>query len=82
MQHFRDKDQDDVDVVVEGPGGEVVGAEVKAAATVGASDFKGLRKLADACGTNSKLGMVLYDGEQIVPFGERMAAAPVACLLG
>lgn len=45
-------------------------------------DFKGLRKLAEACGRDFKLGIVLYDGEQIVPFGERMVAAPVACLWG
>jgi hypothetical protein len=82
LHHFRDKDQDEVDVVAEGPDGEVVGVEVKAAATVGAGDFRGLRKLAAACGKDFKLGAVLYDGEQVVPFGERMVAAPVACLWG
>lgn len=50
------------------------------AATVGAGDFRGLRKLADACGDELRLGVVLYDGEQVVPFGKRLFAAPVSCL--
>jgi len=41
-----------------------------------------LRKLADACGDEFKLRVVLYDGDQIVPFGEQMFAAPVSCLWG
>ncbi|OGT80472.1 MAG: AAA family ATPase [Gammaproteobacteria bacterium RIFCSPLOWO2_02_FULL_61_13] len=80
LHHFRDKDQNEVDIVVEGEDGVVVGVEVKAAATVGSGDFKGLRKLADACGNEFKLGVVLYDGDQIVPFGARMFAAPIPCL--
>ena len=80
MHHYRDKDQNEVDIVVENPAGEVVGIEVKAAATVGARDFSGLRKLADSCGDELKLGVVLYDGAQVVPFGARMIAAPVSCL--
>jgi len=80
IHHYRDKDQDEVDVVVESHEGALVGVEVKAAATVGPADFKGLRKLADACGDDFKFGAVLYDGDQVVPFGERMFAAPVSCL--
>ena len=78
--HYRDKDQDEVDIIVEGERGDVVGIEVKAAATVTAGDFKGLRKLSAACGADFKLGVVLYDAEQTVPFGERMFAVPISCL--
>jgi predicted AAA+ superfamily ATPase len=80
LYHFRDKDQDEVDIIVEGEGGAVVGIEVKAAATVTAGDFKGLRKLSAASGKDFKLGVVLYDEEQTVPFGERMFAVPISCL--
>ena len=80
LHHFRDKDQNEVDIVVENENGGVVGVEVKAAATVGSGDFKGLCKLADATGDDFRLGVVLYDGEQVVPFGGRMFAAPVSCL--
>ncbi len=67
---------------MDNPAGEVIGIEVKLAATVDAADFRGLRKLTDSCGNELKLGVVLYDGVQIVPFGERIFAAQVACLWG
>jgi hypothetical protein len=82
LYYYRDKDKDEVDFVVESNAGEVVGIEIKAAATVTGADFKGLRKLAGACGEDFKLGMVLYDGEAVVPFGQGLVAAPVGCLWG
>lgn len=82
LSHYRDKNKDEVDFVIENAAGEVIGIEVKAAATVSSNDFKGLRKLADALGKTFKLGVVLYDGELSLPFGERIYAAPVSCLWG
>jgi predicted AAA+ superfamily ATPase len=82
LSHYRDKDKDEVDVVIENELGEIVGIEVKASATVGSGDFRGLKKLADATGRDFKLGVVIYDGEQSLPFGERLYAAPVSCLWG
>ena len=67
LYHYRDKDQDEVDLVIETGSGALVGIEVKASATVNAGDFKGLRKLTEACGHNFKLGVVLYDGEDRSP---------------
>lgn len=78
VSHYRDKDQDEVDIVVESESGALVGIEVKAAATVTGRDFKGMRKLAEASGDAFRLGVVLYDGEAVIPFGERMYAAPVS----
>lgn len=82
LSHYRDKDKDEVDFVVESAAGDIIGIEVKAAATVSSSDFKGLKKLAAATGKAFKLGAVLYDGEQSLPFGEQMYAAPISCLWG
>ncbi len=82
LHHYRDKDQDEVDFIVENDDNALIGIEVKAAATVNAGDFKGLRKLADAGGKDFRLGIVLYDGETIVPFGERLWAAPIPCVWG
>ena len=82
LYHYRDKDQNEVDIVVEDRVGALVGIEVKASATVNTGDFKGLRKLAEACGNDFKLGVVLYDGEKSVPFGDRLYAAPLSCLWG
>lgn len=57
-----------------------MGIEVKASATVNVDNFKGLRKLSSAGGDDFKLGLVLYDGERAVPFGERLVAAPISSL--
>jgi predicted AAA+ superfamily ATPase len=67
FSHYRDEDQNEVDVVIENELGGLAGIEVKASATVSGSDFKGLKKLADAAGKNFRLGPVLYDGEQWLP---------------
>ncbi len=80
FSHFRDKDKNEVDIVLENRRGEIVGVEVKSSATVTASDFAGMRKLAAACGKKFLQGLVLYDHDQVVPFGENMFAAPLSCL--
>ena len=82
LHYYRDKDQDEVDIVVESENGAIVGLEIKAAATVNTGDFRGLRKLSEACGRNFKLGLVLYDSENTVPFGENLFAAPISCVWG
>ena len=80
--HFRDRDMREVDIVLERDDGLIVGIEVKASATVKAGDFSGLRALAEACGDRFAFGVVLYDSTEVVPFGERLAAAPLSCLWG
>ena len=79
FSHFRDKDKVEVDVVVESAG-RLAGVEVKAAATVTGNDFKGLRKLRDAVQERFAAGVVLYDGEAVVPFGNKLYAAPISTL--
>lgn len=76
FSHFRDKDQVEVDIVVESEG-RVAGVEVKAGSTVAANDFRGLRKLRDANPQTFAAGVVLYDGDAIVGFGDRFYAIPI-----
>ncbi len=78
--HFRDKDGFETDIVVERASGAVAGLEVKAAATVTRNDFRGLRKLEKAAGNRFARGVVLYDGETSVPFGDRFQAVPMSRL--
>jgi predicted AAA+ superfamily ATPase len=82
LHYYRDKDQAEVDVVVESESGAIVGLEIKAAATVNVGDFRGLRKLSAASGHNFKLGLVLYDSEDTVPFDDKLFAAPISCVWG
>lgn len=75
--HFRDKDGVEVDMILEADGQRLAGIEVKAAATVIAADFKGLHKLKAAVAERFAGGVVLYDGESTVPFGDDLFAVPI-----
>ncbi len=77
FHHFRDKDGYEVDLVLEKGTRQLAGVEVKAAASVSSSDFRGLRKLASAAGQRFVAGVVLYDGETSASFGESLYAVPV-----
>ncbi|TSA03854.1 MAG: AAA family ATPase, partial [Methylococcus sp.] len=68
--------------VIENALGEVVGVEVKAAATVKETDLRGLKKLASLAGDHFKMGVLLYDGDETLPLGGGLWAAPIATLWG
>lgn len=75
--HFRDRDDFEVDIVLERGHAAVAGIEVKAAATVNEADLRGLRKLRDAAGKRFAAGVVLYDGTATIPFREGLFAVPI-----
>ena len=77
--HYRDKDQVEVDLVMT-RGRQTWGIEVKASATMVPKDFHGLKRLAEQAQQDFQLGIVLYDGEQVLPFGPKMWAIPLAHL--
>jgi uncharacterized protein len=78
--HFRTHEGHEVDLVIESRGHGVIGVEVKAGSTVRTSDFKGLRTLANACGSKFIAGIVLHDGERLRGFGENLWALPYSAL--
>jgi predicted AAA+ superfamily ATPase len=78
--HCRDKDGVEVDVVIEQGARALAGIEVKAAATVTTADFHGLRRLRETAGDRFAAGVVLYDGESCVGFGDRFHAVPLRAL--
>lgn len=78
--HFRDRDGYEVDIVIERGAHTVAGIEVKAASSVMEHDFRGLRKLQEAAGKRFAHGVVLYDGEATIPFGEQFHAVPIRTL--
>lgn len=77
FHHFRDRDGFEVDLVLEGESGDIAGVEVKAGATVTAADFRGLRKLKEGAGRRFRGGVVLYDGENVLSFGDGLSAVPL-----
>jgi predicted AAA+ superfamily ATPase len=80
LSHYRDKDQVEVDFVLESPLRSIIGIEVKASATVTAGDFKGLRRLREHCKDAFVSGIVLYDGPSALPFGDGLWAVPLGWL--
>jgi len=79
---YRDKDQYEVDFVIEGPSGQIVAVEVKAAASISTSDLAGLKKLANLAGDKFVAGVLLYDGTDTLPIGDRLWAVPLSTLWG
>lgn len=77
LHHFRTKDGAEVDAVLERSDGRIAGVEVKLSGTVVPKDFRGLRKLQEAAGDLFVSGVVLYDGEQVIPFGDGLFAVPL-----
>jgi hypothetical protein len=61
-------------------GGRLVGVEVKASTVVAGADFKGLRYLADRVPKRFHRGVVLYTGNEMLPFGPKLHAVPVRAL--
>lgn len=80
FSHYRTKDQDEVDVVIEDRRGRVIGIEVKASATVRPQDFRGLRQLQEAVGDRFVRGLVLHDHDRVTPVAKKLQAAPLSIL--
>ena len=78
--YYRDKKGTEVDIVIERDR-LITGIEVKASATVNRGDFKGLFALKKTIGKRFVCGVVLYDGEMSLSFGNQMYALPLNVLL-
>jgi len=82
LLYYRDADKIEVDVVIEDPIGNLVCVEVKAAATVKSNDLRGLKKMAAVAGKKFKLGVLFYDGQEVLPLGDKIWAVPLSSLWG
>jgi len=80
FSHYRDKDKVEVDLVLETASQEVMGIEVKAAATLSTKDFQGLQRLQRTAGNDFHIGVLLYDGDHTTAFGENLFAVPIGAL--
>lgn len=75
--HWRTRDGDEVDLVIEREDGAVVAVEVKAAQRVGARELAPLRKLRDAVGSAFLAGVALHLGAQSYTAEDRLHVLPV-----
>ena len=82
LLYYRDHDQFKVDMVIENAAGHLVGVEIKAAAGIREKDLRGLKRLISVAGDVFRLGVILYDGTETLPLGDRLWAAPLSTLWG
>lgn len=77
---YRDTEKREVDLVIESASGDVVGVEIKSAASIAAADARGLRLLSNELGARFKAGVVIYTGEHTLSLEDRIWAVPVSGL--
>jgi len=80
LYHFRAQSGQEVDIVMEDRAGKIVGVEVKASATISYHDLKGLQTLQQALPDRFLRGVVLYTGQEVVPFSPKLYAMPLTAL--
>ena len=81
LYHLREEQgRREVDLLIETAAGQLIAIEVKAAATVTASDARHLSWLRDETGDAFAAGIVLHTGAHVFPLSDRIIAAPVAAL--
>lgn len=81
LYHLREEHgRREIDLIIETASGVLIGIEVKASATVTASDARHLAWLRDETGDAFAAGIVLHTGPYVFPLGDRLIAAPVATL--
>ncbi len=82
LHHFRTSDGKEVDFVLERSDGKLAGIEAKGRDAVSDDDFRGLKELRRQVDDDLVCGIVLYRGNSIVSFDERMWAVPVSAMWG
>ena len=81
LYHLREEQgRREIDLLIETAGGHLIGIEVKAAATVAASDARHLAWLRDETGDAFTAGIILHTGPHVFPVSDRIIAAPVSAL--
>jgi predicted AAA+ superfamily ATPase len=80
--HFRDHDGREVDFILEGPQGQIVALEIKAAISPGSGSVRHLRWLKEQLGAKLTAGIVFHLGTKSSSYGDGIYALPVSALWG
>jgi uncharacterized protein len=78
--HWQDRSGAEVDIVLEAADGRVAAIEVKTGHTAKPEWFRWLGQMRDAIGDKFITGVALYAGSDVLPFGDRLIAAPIFAL--
>lgn len=81
LRHYRDRQQREIDFIIEREDGAMLGIEIKSGSNIGSNDFKHLKWFKETLARgHSFTGLVLYSGEHMASFGEGMLAVPFGAL--
>ncbi|MDR3281053.1 MAG: ATP-binding protein [Synergistaceae bacterium] len=82
LYHYRDRQQHEIDFIVQNSRGNILGIEVKAGSRVSLKeDARHLRFFKNQLAPNQTFtGIVLYTGQDALPLEENIFAVPLACL--
>ena len=83
LMHYRDRQQREIDFIIEREDGALLGIEIKSGSNIGKRDFKHLKWFHDnLAGKRPFSGIILYSGEHTAAFGENMSAVPFGAMWG
>ncbi|MFA5773879.1 MAG: ATP-binding protein [Ilumatobacteraceae bacterium] len=80
LSHWRTRDGEEVDLVVERDNGQILAFEVKAAAQINDSDLKSMRLLRSITGSSFGAGFLFYTGERSYTIEDRIHVVPISRL--
>ena len=81
LSHYRDREQREINFIVESPDQALLGIEVKSGTNIDTDSFKHLKWFRDNIAKDRPFtGIVLYSGAQVLRFGPNMWAVPTCAL--
>jgi hypothetical protein len=80
MYHWQDRSGAEIDIVLEAADGRVAAIEVKTQQTAKPEWFRWLAHMRDAIADKFMIGITLYAGSDVLPFGDRIIAALISAL--
>lgn len=80
LMHLRTVRQKEVDFVLEGRDRRIVGLQVKAAPSVQPADIEGLCYLQELAPDRFHLGVLFYEGSEVLPLAPQIWAMPLEAL--
>lgn len=78
LYHYRDREKREIDFIIQDSNNTIYGIEVKSGTLISKEHFKHLKWFKNNLAKDKKfVGIVLYSGENVVPFDENMFAIPI-----
>ena len=78
LHHYRDRNNHEIDFIIEAPRDTIYGIEVKSGSSMSRDYFKHLKWFKEHLAKEKKfIGIVLYTGEHVIEFYENMFAVPM-----